>query len=209
MKSVQVLAALDWFLKSTDRPMMIKVDDDVVFDPDRLDEILNISDKCSNCNCCRPTNSSREVWGIWGHIIHGMVPHRSGRWEVSIKEFPGNAFPSFAMGSFYILSREAAAEVLYQLVQVEGKGLVHLEDVAITGQLREGAGLGLVNAWTLIRTNLVMYRRDDAKRKLTAASVLRSVVVFLGQGGGDLEEKAEWVWCNVWGKDYTQIQGTS
>ena len=137
-----------------------------------------------------------------------MVPHRVGRYGVKWQEFPGNVFPSFAMGSFYIMSREAVTALFSQLGKQGGpEDLLFLEDVAITGQLRERAGLRLVNAWTLIKTGLYMGKEGGKERRRAEAEALRSVVVFLQDDREDEQEKAAWVWAEVWGKPYTQIQG--
>jgi hypothetical protein len=193
-----VISVLFWFLHSTNRPLIMKVDDDVMLDARRIDQFLSLD---PSSHCCLPEPPLQPaIWGIWGHILHNIPPQRSGRYAVSEDQFPGTAYPSYAMGGFYMFSRAAVTEMLGQY---DAGSLVHLEDIAITGQLRERAGLGLVNAWTLILPWLGNTPIGDEQ-------IGRSVVVYLQfvQGGQEgVEAMADWVWNKVWARNYTRIRG--
>ena len=194
------MAVLVWFLHSTNHPLIMKVDDDVMLDPRRLDQILDLSLDTSS-HCCLPERPLQPaIWGIWGHILHHIPPQRFGRYAVAEDQFPGTAYPSYAMGGFYMFSRAAVTKMLDQY---DAGSLVHLEDIAITGQLRERAGLGLVNAWTLILPWL-------GNTPIGEEQIGRSVVVYLQfvQGGQEgVEAMADWVWNRVWARNYTHIKG--
>ena len=55
--------------------------------------------------------------------------------------------------------------------------------------------------------NVYMGKEGGEDRRRAEAEALRSVVVFLQDDREDEQEKAAWVWAEVWGKPYTQIQG--
>jgi len=99
---------------------------------------------------------------MWGAVQRGMRPHRTGR--------------------------ESLAAVLQAAeTQRNSSELVHLEDVAITGQLREKAGVNLVDAHRFILTHPARAERDGWKGK----------VVICLQGRQGLVAR---VWKNLWGR---------
>ena len=195
------MAVLVWFLKSTNHPLIMKVDDDVMLDPRRLDQILSLD---TSSHCCLPKQPLQPaIWGIWGHILHHIPPQRFGRYAVAEDQFPGTAYPSYAMGGFYAISRAAVNEMLNNFGSPSSKPLLHIEDVAITGQLRERAGLGLVNKWQEVLPWLGIKNRNIGEEQ-----IIKAVVVYLQfvQGGQEgVEAMADWVWNKVWGRNYTQI----
>merc|ERR1719175_579607 len=116
----KVLAVFSWFRQDTPVNILLKVDDDVLFDPDRLQLLLQLGDQ---------TKQGK----IWGAVQRGMRPHRTGRYAVSTEVFPGSFYPTFVIGSFYILDRESLMAVLLSApTQANSSHLVPLEDVAIT-----------------------------------------------------------------------------
>jgi len=90
------------------------------------------------------------------------------------------------------LDRESLEAVLQSTqTQTNSSELVHLEDVAITGQLREGTGVNLVDAQRFILTHPAREEREGLKGK----------VVICLQGRQGLVDR---VWKNLWGRMYTK-----
>ena len=181
----------------------MKVDDDVLLDPQRLDQVITLD--VNSSLCCLPDRPLQPaIWGIWGHGLHSTPVLRSGRYAVAENEFPDTTYPSYAMGGFYAISRAAVTEMLGQYGSSSSKPLLHIEDVAITGQLRERAGLGLVDKWQEVLPWLGI-----KSRKIGELQTHRAVVVYLQfvQGGQEgLEAMADWVWNKVWARNYTLIR---
>ena len=198
-----MIAVLVWFLHSTEHSVIMKVDDDVMLDPRRLDQVITLD--VTSSLCCLPESSHQPViWGIWGHGLHSTPVLRSGRYAVTKDQFPDTTYPSYAMGGFYAISRAAVNEMLNNFGSPSSKPLLHIEDVAITGQLRERAGLGLVNKWQEVLPWLGIKNRNIGEEQ-----IIKAVVVYLQfvQGGQEgVEAMAAWVWNTVWGRNYTQTR---
>ena len=207
-----MLAVLSWFLHFTQYSVIIKVDDDVLLDPRRLDQVINLDEEEEEQEEEEDQEEEEEdgededevdeveeveaIRGIWGHVLHSSPVLRSGRYAVTEDQFPDTAYPDYVMGGFYATSRAAVAELLAQHGEPSSSPLLQLEDVAITGQLRERAGLGLVDKWQLILPWLGVKSRDIGEEEVS-----RAVVVYLQfvQGGEEgVEAMADWVWSKVW-----------
>ena len=95
---------------------MIKTDDDVIINMAKFNELALLQDL--------------DVPFYGGKIVAHSKPFRSGRWEVTMEEFPGNTYPHFVLGGGYILNKLA----LHALLQVHRSGVqavFHNEDVYV------------------------------------------------------------------------------
>ena len=73
------------------------------------------------------------------------------QWLIPHWMYPGKLFPSYTMGSFYIIPSNHLPCLVSSLAMVP---LVSVEDVYVTGLLRRECGLGLEDVarrWVVLR----------------------------------------------------------
>jgi hypothetical protein len=105
------------------------------------------------------------------NVLKDKVPYRDEwfRWQVPVEEFPGDKFPDYCNGAIYMLTDQAAIELLIRTRLVNR---MRLEDVLFTGVLGEMANLTRFNtpAFSYDIVSLLMgfgrKKRKETKSKL-------------------------------------------
>ena len=173
---------------------LVKLDDDVLLHPDGLARIQEeVLDKF------------REKNIIFGFPVHNHSVHRHGKYAVSARVFNDKKFPSFVLGPFYILTSVAVRNIVNE--GLERTGSLPLEDVAITGVLRELSSVGIVSIKHHIIPSLdyvyslIHFFSGDLEE--TARHLTEYSVVVCNHHNISQEEQdriVHWIWNTVWNK---------
>ena len=172
----------------------LKVDDDVLLDPDgvkRLHE--NVMKNFTDQNV------------IFGFPMMNSSVHRHGKYSVQESDFHKSKFPDFVLGNFYILTKKAARNIVEQGIE---KVSLTLEDVAITGVLRELADVGIVSIKHHIIPSLdyvyglIKFFGEDLEecvKHLEEYAVVHKQFHNVKNVTKDDEDRiGNWMWKNVW-----------
>ena len=115
---------LEWAAKYCDFQFVMKTDDDVFVNPYRLMDYLGSSD-------------TFKTKLYLGYVRRNGIPHRQGKYAVSVEEYNKTRFPDFCGGVGIVLS----ADLVLKMVQLfDAKKPLKLEDVYI-GTLVERLGV--------------------------------------------------------------------
>jgi beta-1,3-galactosyltransferase 1 len=124
------MSAIQW--TATNCPhvrYVLKTDDDI---------FINIFTLVHNIEGLRSKGDINNIFAC--HVWPISKPKRTGKYNVSSKEFAGEYYPQFCSGSAYLMS----SDVISSLASVIGSVKpLKLEDVHITGFLRQQANLTL------------------------------------------------------------------
>ena len=171
----------------------MKVDDDVLINPAGLANIKReVLDKF------------REKNSIFGFPVHNSSRHKYGKY--SAKKFLREKFPSFVLGPFYILTAVAVKNIVN--AGLDKMVSVPLEDVAITGVLRQIAGADIVS----IKDHMVpsldfVYGLiqffsgdlDECVKHVAEYSVIHCQLNNVKNITKEEEERmVNWIWTSVW-----------
>lgn len=109
---------------------IIKADDDIVFDPFRIYELLKTIDM---------DQTERH---LKGYVLSGKKPIREqhNKWYVTMEEYPEATYPSYLSGWFYITNQKTARDLV---VAAENKEYFWIDDIFITGVLAEQLQISL------------------------------------------------------------------
>ena len=121
---------------------VIKTDDDVLMNTFLWMSVLRT-----------PTFSAGGPF-ILGYVWQRPLVQRTGKYAVSVAEYPGRYYPAFCTGSGYAMSRDAVALVLSKTADVR---FLKRDDPFITGLL---AAEGRVPRYTFDRKSYVLYPKD-------------------------------------------------
>lgn len=121
------LMSLKWALEHCPQARyIVHVDDDIALDIYKLiDNLEKSHSDITNLVACYA-------------IIANAKPMRSGRWAVSVEEYPGQKYPDYCAGQIYVLTRVIVEQMLQA---VDRKKFVWVNDVYITGMLVEDLSL--------------------------------------------------------------------
>ncbi|KAK2141750.1 hypothetical protein LSH36_1048g00025 [Paralvinella palmiformis] len=122
--------------------VIIKTDDDVILNTFRWTSILK-----------GPMFFGRTRF-ILGYVWQRSAVKRTGRYAVSVREYPLNYYPSFCSGSGYAMSRDAMVTMLAMTSNVP---FLKRDDPYITGLL---AAKGHVSRYTFNIKTYVLYPAD-------------------------------------------------
>ncbi|CAK8680051.1 unnamed protein product [Clavelina lepadiformis] len=127
---LKVLAAFGWFLRTNLKTRFLTVTDD-----DCVMNILNINAWFQRIRV--------EAYDLYCGFLYNKQSkpnrHTKNKWYVSPQQYSGKFYPSFCHGGMWTL-RPPLLQDLYCMSEVTEKGDFHLEDVYITGILREKLG---------------------------------------------------------------------
>ena len=186
-----MFSILSWSL-TLQYNFLLKVDDDVLLHPAGLARLQDqVLDKFRGEN------------KIFGFPVHNSSVHRHGKY--SVKEYQHSNFPSFVLGPFYILTDLAVKKIV-------GLGVdkidIPLEDVAITGVLRELSGADIVSikqhvvpSLDYVHGLIHFFGSDMAAtaHHLAEYSALHCQVTQAGNISKQEQERiVNWVWTSVW-----------
>ena len=115
---------LEWAAKYCDFQFVMKTDDDVFVNPYRLMDYLGSSD-------------TFKTKLYLGYVRRNGIPHRQGKYAVSVEEYNKTRYPDFCGGVGIVLS----ADLVLKMVELfDAKKPLKLEDVYI-GTLAERLGV--------------------------------------------------------------------
>lgn len=80
--------------------------------------------------------------GLYGWIRQKSPVVRTGRWAVPFHEYPAKIYPDYAHRPNYLISNRTC-ERLLKAAAMQRSALIRINDVYITGILRESAGIPL------------------------------------------------------------------
>lgn len=121
------LMGLKWTTSNCRGPFIMKSDDDIALD------IFEISRF--------PRRKTIDENTISGYALRNMKPVRvaSNKWFVSRHEFPGDIYPDFLSGWFYVTSLDVAKLLVSTCRKLNN--FFWIDDVFITGILRQESGI--------------------------------------------------------------------
>jgi hypothetical protein len=85
------------------------------------------------------SNSTFNFNTIYGLYLSDIEPHPSGKWAVSLEDYPNRTYPSFIIGASTLypsLILSKIVERIFHLIE-ENKRIFFLDDVLITGIIAE------------------------------------------------------------------------
>jgi hypothetical protein len=130
--SIKSTGILNWFVKRGCQhitPYLFIVDDDVLIN---LPSLLTMISKSSL--------NSNTLYGLY---LTDIEPHPSGKWAVSLNDYPNRTFPSFITGAstlYPTLTINKLVQRIFDLVE-QNKSIFFLDDVLITGIIAEQTGI--------------------------------------------------------------------
>jgi len=130
--SIKSTGILNWFVKRGCQhitPYLFIVDDDVLINLPSLMKMIYLNSFNSNT--------------LYGLYLTDIEPHPSGKWAVSLIDYPNRTFPSFITGASTLypsLIINNLVEKIFQLVD-ENKSIFFLDDVLIAGIIAEQLGI--------------------------------------------------------------------
>lgn len=114
------LMGLNWASQCESAKYIIKMDDDIVLNLRGVVKLI------------QNTNFPDRL--LAGYILHNMVPVRepANKWYVTQKEYPGNTYPDFLSGWFYITNYLTVKNLLRV---IENERYFWIDDLFVTGIL--------------------------------------------------------------------------
>ena len=129
--SLKTISAFAWFTQFCSKaPFLLKVDDDMFVQIDKLLKIIRLYLSKENVG-------SKSILGNIAKKWH-PVRNPKSKYLITVAEYPAEIFPDFATGPGYLVSQEAAKALVP--VAMNHKYL-HLEDVFLTGVVAEILGI--------------------------------------------------------------------
>lgn len=150
---------------------VIKMDDDVVADLYRVLSLLRV--------LAAPGGAL-----LAGYALRGAAPSRDthSKWFVTRAEFPGDAYPDFLSGWFYITTPAAARRLVGAALAVSPSAWFWIDDVFVTGVLARAAGLRVARGDADLSP---LFAADAGFLECCVAAPRFSCEFFVGPDGGD------------------------
>ena len=180
----KTLMGLSWAHDTCTTDFVLKADDDMIVN------VLNIERYLQKIDCQRKVNSldpeepiTSTPPEIYCDLLYGSRVYRveGYKWTVTFEEYANETFPTYCQGALGMLYSKKSIPLL--LEQMDRVGFLWLEDVYVSGILRDAARLTL----TQIDDNLITLYKEDFDTDETITETL------LGPGGLEEEEM-----INLW-----------
>ena len=129
--SLKTISAFVWFRQFCSKaPFLLKVDDDMFLQVDKLLKLIRLD----------LSNKNVGAKSILGNIAKKWRPVRNpkSKYLIIMAEYPAEYFPDFATGPGYLITQQAANDIVP--VAMNHK-YIHLEDVFLTGVVAETLGI--------------------------------------------------------------------
>lgn len=129
--TIKTTGILNWFVRHNCSQMfqfLFLVDDDVLVNiPSLLNTISNMTFRTD---------------GIYGLYLENIEPHPSGKWAVSLKDFPNRTYPTFIIGASTIYGSKLIRPIVEELDRMvdRNESIFFLDDVLFTGIIPEKLG---------------------------------------------------------------------
>jgi len=129
--TIKTTGILNWFVRhncSQMSPYLFLVDDDV---------LVNIPSLMNSISM-----GSYRTDGIYGLYLRDIEPHPSGKWAVSLKDFPNRTYPTFIIGASTLYSSKLIRPIVEELDRMvdRNESIFFLDDVLFTGIIPEKLG---------------------------------------------------------------------
>jgi hypothetical protein len=139
--TIKSAAVLNWFsIRGCHHitPYVFFVDDDVVINFPLL--LKMISKNIFNNNT------------LYGQYLADIEPHPSGKWALSLNDYPNRTYPSFIVGSATLYPSKIIDKIVEKLFSIleENKPMLFLDDVLITGMIAEELGIERAHMFGLV-----------------------------------------------------------
>ena len=168
------VAGLAWFRDYCTSPFMLKIDDDLYVNVKGVERFLKTEAKLQNEIYCQIARHAQ--------VIRSPKSHYS-KWLVTRQEYSGDHYPDYCPGSFgAIIGRTATATLLDQVHNVP---FFWLEDVYITGLLRERTSL-----------RLVQIAGNKLVAELSTFNINNADSIYLGPVGVSAQDMLQ-LWQNI------------
>ena len=138
---LKIISALYWFSKVNSKSSLewiVKVDDDVLVNVDCLDRYLSNQHIDASAIHCRMNGNTSPMRNEYT------------KWYVSKKEYLQDEYPPFCVGTTYIMSLTVATYLVDLFKASFKENYLWIEDVYITGILRQLGGMSYVDMFPLI-----------------------------------------------------------
>lgn len=88
------------------------------------------------------STGSYRTDGIYGLYLSNIEPHPSGKWAVSLKDFPNQTYPSFIIGASTLYGSKLIRPIVEELDRMvdRNESIFFLDDVLFSGILPEKLG---------------------------------------------------------------------
>ena len=117
--SYKVMAVLNWTVSCKTTKFVMKVDDDVIINPDLFSALFkDVHSKYEGTNT------------MFGTVYRNSGVLRTGKWAVTREEWESDTYPDYVNGPCYALTVEAVKGVL----RVRPEKEMWLEDLYVTGR---------------------------------------------------------------------------
>ncbi len=129
----KTMSAIQWAATNCPRvPYVLKTDDDI---------FINIFTLVHKLEDMRSKGDVQNIFACY--VWPTSKPKRTGKYKVSLEEFPGEYYPEFCSGSAYLMT----SDVIASLASVTGSiKPFKLDDVHVTAFMREQANL-ILRPW--------------------------------------------------------------
>jgi len=89
------------------------------------------------------SNNSFNLNTLYGLYLTDIEPHPSGKWAVSLIDYPNRTFPSFVLGASILYPTSVINQIVQRIFQLidQNKPTLFLDDVFITGVVSEQLGI--------------------------------------------------------------------
>ncbi len=130
--SIKTAGILNWFVTRgchKTSPYLFVVDDDVLIN---LQSLLKMISK-----------SSFQLNTLYGLYLKDIEPHPSGKWAVSLEDYPNKTYPEFITGASTLYPSLVINQLVQELFHMinQNKSIFFLDDVLITGIIAEQLGI--------------------------------------------------------------------
>ena len=131
--SIKTAGVLRWFVKHRchqTTPYLFIVDDDVLVNLRALLSMIT-----------RGTFDTRTLYGLY---LADIEPHPSGKWAVSLEDFPNRTYPAFVTGASTLYPSGVIPPIVDRLFQMidRNQSIFFLDDVLISGVIAEQLAIG-------------------------------------------------------------------
>jgi len=122
--SIKTVGILNWFIKNSCHkisPYLFIVDDDILINIQLLMKMISIN--------------SFQLNTLYGLYLKDIEPHPSGKWAVSLEDYPNRTYPEFITGASTLYPSLIINNILEELFSIinQNKSIFFLDDVLISG----------------------------------------------------------------------------
>lgn len=200
--SIKTTGILHWFLTYNcykTSPYLFIVDDDILINIPSL--LKMISKKTFQLNT------------IYGLHLKNIEPHPTGKWAVSLKDYPNETYPEFITGASTLYPSIILDKILYELFDMinQNKSIFFLDDVLISGiianklNIQRASLFGIEDcSYTDLPSRMIISECNHNRRAYVWSKFILS---RLGQNTFEIDRLIQTTTnCIKWNKDFKQTR---